>query len=170
MDITERKGRKGSDCCQKEEHESFETSSQTYKMGTFFLESILFLSMYLAHTRQGETNLEEYYKTLKKLGRHTQDIKQKYQISGIIAGMDAQVEVKPRQGPLVGDGTRMSRGNTARYREMESTFESLLMEWITKREDKLANTFAKDGKPARAKTDKLDFWESYIAVPNKWET
>ena len=44
-----------------------------------------------------------------------QDVKQKYHISGIIAGMDAQVEVKPNQEPFVGGGTRVSRGNTAKY-------------------------------------------------------
>ena len=31
-----------------------------------------------------------------------QDIKQKFRISGIIAGMDAQVEVKPHQERFVG--------------------------------------------------------------------
>ena len=32
-------------------------------------------------------------------------------------GMHAQDEVKPRQGPFVGDGTRMSGGSTLRYNE-----------------------------------------------------
>ena len=105
-----------------------------------------------------------------------------YQISGLIAGMDAQVEVKARQGPFVGDGTRMSRGSTARYYRMESKFESLLMEWITKQEIKLANTFCKNWEPTRARTNKLDFWKQgeqhlqkwkiieYMAVLIKWET
>ena len=68
------------------------------------LERILFLLMYLPHTWAGEANLEEYFQTLKGVDRDMQDIKQKYKISGIIAGMDVQVEVKPRQGPFVGDG------------------------------------------------------------------
>ena len=86
-----------------------------------------------------------YYKTLKDLNKNMQEIKQKNHISGIIAGMDAQVEVKLRQGPLVGDGTRMSRGSITRYFEMENKFESLLMEWVTKHEIKLANTLQKLG-------------------------
>ena len=57
-----------------------------------------------------------------------QEIKQEYQISGITAGMDAQVDVKPHQGPYVGEGTRMSRGNKARYLELENRFESLLLD------------------------------------------
>ena len=44
--------------------------------------------------------------------------------------MDAQVEVKPHKEPSVGGGTRMHRGN--KKCEMESKFESLFMEWITK--------------------------------------
>ena len=44
-----------------------------------------------------------------------QDIKQKFHISGIIAGMDAQVEVKPHQEPFVGGGTRMYRVNTTEF-------------------------------------------------------
>ena len=70
--------------------------------------------MYLQHTREGETNLDEYYKTLKEIDNNMQETKQEYQISGITAGMDAQVEVKPHQEPFVGGGTRMSRGNTAK--------------------------------------------------------
>ena len=58
--------------------------------------------------------------------------------------------MKPRQGPpFVGDGTRMSRGNTARNSEMKSKFESLLMESITKHEVKLANTFCKRWEPGK---------------------
>ena len=53
--------------------------------------------MYLPHTWGCEANLEEYYTTLKDIDKNMQDVKQKYQICGIIAGMDAQVEVKPRQ-------------------------------------------------------------------------
>ena len=78
------------------------------------LGSILFLSMFLPHTWGGEI-LEEYYKTLNDLDKNMQDVKQKYHISGIAAGMDAQVEVKPNQEPFVGGGTRVSRGNTAKY-------------------------------------------------------
>ena len=56
------------------------------------------------------------------------------------------------------------------------------MEWITKHEVKLANTFCKKCEPTRAETNKLDFWTQdekqlqkwkifdYIAVPIKWET
>ena len=99
--------------------------------------------MYLPHTWGGEANLKGYYKTLKELDKNLQEVKQKYHISGIIAGMDAQVEVQPRQGSYVGSGTRMSRGSTARYHEMESKFENMPMEWTTKHEIKLANTFCK---------------------------
>ena len=91
------------------------------------------------------------------LERRSQDVKQEYQISGIMAEMDAQVEVKPRQGPFVGDGTRMSRRSTTRYCEMESKCESLLMEWITKHEIKLENTSCENWEPTRASTNKLDF-------------
>ena len=77
------------------------------------LGSILFLSIYLPRTWSGETNLVEYSKTMKDLDKNMHEVKKKYKISGIIAGMDAQVEVKPNQEPLVGSGTRMSRGNTS---------------------------------------------------------
>ena len=109
------------------------------------LQSILFLPMNVPHTCCGEANLEEKYTTLKDLDKNLQDVKQRYHISGITAGTDAQVEVKPRQGSFVGDDTRMSSGSTTRYFVMESKFESLLMEWITNHEIKLANTFAKIG-------------------------
>ena len=55
----------------------------------------------------------------------------KYYISGIIAGMDAQVEVKARQWAFVENGTRLS--------------QSLFMDWITMHEIKLANTLQKMG-------------------------
>ena len=71
----------------------------------FVLGSILFLSMYLPHTWGGEAHLEEYYKTLKGIDENLHEVKQKYNTSGIIAGMDAQVEVKPQQGPFVGSDT-----------------------------------------------------------------
>ena len=61
------------------------------------LESILFLSVYLLHTWGGALNLEEYYEKSREVDENMQDIKQKFHISGIIAGMDAQVEVKPHQ-------------------------------------------------------------------------
>ena len=96
--------------------------------------------MYLPHTWAGEANLQEYNKTLKDVDRNKQDIKEKYQNSVIIAGMDVQVDVKPRQGPFVGDGKECLVENTTRYSEMEGEFESLLMEWVTKHEVKLANT------------------------------
>ena len=98
-----------------------------------------------------------------------QEVKQKYYISSILAGMDAQVEVKPNQEPFVGGGTRMSRGNTAKYCELESKFESLLMEWITKHEIKLANTFCRSWEPTRAKTNKLDFWKQEEQQLQKWK-
>ena len=65
------------------------------------LVSILFLSIYLPHTWSGEPNLEEYYNTLQDLDKNMQEVKQKYQILGITAGMDAQVEVKPNQDSLL---------------------------------------------------------------------
>ena len=65
---------------------------------------LLFLSIYSPHTWSGEANLEEYYKTLEDVDRNMQDITEKYQNSVIIAGLDVQVDVKPRQGPFVGDG------------------------------------------------------------------
>ena len=106
---------------------------------------------------------------MKDLDKNLQDVKQKYQISGIIAGIDAQVGVKPRQGPFVGDGTRMSRGSTTRYYEMENKFEGLLMEWITKHEIKLANTFCKNWEPTRARMNKLDFWKQSEQQLQKWK-
>ena len=39
------------------------------------LKSILFLSMYLPHTWGGAANFQEYYKTLKELGKNLQDVK-----------------------------------------------------------------------------------------------
>ena len=103
--------------------------------------------------------MEEYCKTLKDLDKNVHEVKQKYHISGIAAGMDAQVEVKPNQEPFVGGSTRVSRGNSAKYCDLESKFEGLLMEWFTKHEIKLANTFCKNWEPTRAKTNKLDFWK-----------
>ena len=88
----------------------------------------------------GELNLEEYHETLREVDETSQDIKQKFHISGIIAGLDAQVEVKPHQEPFVGGGTRMYCVNNSKSCEMEAKFESLLMDWITKRDVKLTNT------------------------------
>ena len=113
--------------------------------------------------------MEEYVKTLKDFDKNMQDIKQRYQIAGITAGMDAQVKVKPRQGPLVGDGTGMSRGSTLRHNEMESKFETLLMECITKHEIKLANTFWENWEPTRARTSKLDYWKQSEQQLQKWK-
>ena len=115
------------------------------------LGGFLFLSIYLSHTWRGEENLEEFYKTLKDLSKSMQEVKQEYQISGIMAGMDAQVEVKPNQGPFVVEGTRMSRGNKARYHEVENRFGSLLLEWLVKHNVKLANTFFQIGSPQERK-------------------
>ena len=139
------------------------------------LGSILFLSMYLPHTWSGELNLEGYYKTLKEHARSQAEVQYVWHHC-----WNAQVEVKPNQGAFVGGGTRMSRGNTAKCCELESTFESLLMEWITKHEIALANTFCRNWEPTRAKTNKLDFskqeeeqlqrWKiiDYIAIPIEW--
>ena len=100
--------RKGPSCCSGagsnwKRRSSWKNENRSIKSSKFFL-----LSMYLPHTWRGEANLEEYDKTLKDLDKNMQEVKQKkYQISGIIAAMDAQVKVKPRQGQFVGNGTRM---------------------------------------------------------------
>ena len=133
------------------------------------LGSIFFFSLYLPHTCGGEQHVEEYYKTLKDLDKNMQEVKQKYNILGIIAGIDAQVEVKPNQEPFVGGGTRMSRDNTAKFCELESKFESLLLEGITKHEIKLTNTFCRNWEPTRAKTNKLNFWEQGEEQLQKWK-
>ena len=93
--------------------------------------------------------MEAYCKSLKDLDKNAQEVRQRYKILGIIAGMDAQVEVKPNQEPFVGGGTRRSRCNTAKYHELEGRFESLLLEWITKHEIKLANTFCNNWEPGQ---------------------
>ena len=89
--------------------------------------------------------------------------------------MDAQVEVKPRQGPFVGDGTRMCRGSTTTYSEMESKFECLFIEWITKHEIKLAKignlrgpgqTYWIFWKRSEQQLQKLKIID-YIAVPHQ---
>ena len=67
------------------------------------LGSILFLSLFLPHTWSDEVNLEGYHNTVKDLDKNMQEVKQKYHISGIIAEIDAQVEVKPNQEPFVGE-------------------------------------------------------------------
>ena len=178
MDLAER--REDSHCSQKKNSNLLRYCCRNTRWIRVVLGSILFLSMYLPQTWGGEANLEEYYKTLTEIDKNFKEVKQKYHISGIVAGMDAQVEVKPRQGPIVGSGTRISRGSTARYYDLESKFESVLMEWAAKHEVKLANTFSKHWEPTRAKTNKLDFWTQiaqqlrkivdYIAVPIKRET
>ena len=43
--------------------------------------------MYLPHTWRGEANLEEYYETLKETDENSHEVKLKYNISGIIAGV-----------------------------------------------------------------------------------
>ena len=75
-----------------------------------------------------------------------QEIKQEYQISGIIAGMNAQVEVKPHQ-------ENVSRATWQNLESWKVSLRGLLMEWITKYEVKLANTFCKDWE-ARKSEDK----------------
>ena len=66
------------------------------------LESIFLVSLVvLAHTWGGELNLEECYKTLKVVDRNMQDIKKKFHISRIIAGMNAQVEVNHTRNRLL---------------------------------------------------------------------
>ena len=114
--------RKDCSCSQKDEFEPSSMLLQKHEMDTYCSWSILFLSMNLPYTWGGLANLEEYYKTLKEIDKNLQEVKQNYHISGIIAGMDAQVEVKPHQGPFVGSGTRMSHGSTARLHELESKF------------------------------------------------
>ena len=96
----------------------------------------------------GELHLEEYYKTLRDVDKNMQDIKQKFHISGIIAGMDY-------------------RGNDTDCCEIEANIEGLLMEWITKHDVKFANTFSKGWEPTRAMTNKLDFWEQNEARDGK---
>ena len=76
----------------------------------------------------------------------------------------------------------MSRRSTTRYFELESRFEHVLREWISKHEIKIANTFCNNWEPTRATTNKLDSWKQneqqlqkwkiidYIATPIKWET
>ena len=43
--------------------------------------------MFMPHTWRGETNLEEYNKTLNEVDENMQDIKQTFYLSGIVAGM-----------------------------------------------------------------------------------
>ena len=63
----------------------------------------------------------------------------------------------------------MYRGNNTKYWEMEAKFESPLMEWITKHDVKLTNTFSKGWEPTRAKTNKLDFWKQNETELQKWK-
>ena len=86
------------------------------------LESILFLSIYMPHTRRDEAKLEDYYKTLNAVDENIQEVKQKFYISGITAGMDAQVEVKPHQEPFVG-GEKESRKGENIFAKWEAKFK-----------------------------------------------
>ena len=43
------------------------------------------------------------------------------------------------------------------------------MEWVTKHEFKLVNTFCRKWEPTRAKTKKLDFWKQEEEQPQKWK-
>ena len=52
---------------------------------------------------------------------------------------------------------------------MESKFVSLLVEWGTKHDVKLANTFCKEWEPTRAKTNRLDFWRQSEVQFQKWK-
>ena len=138
--------------------------------------------MYLQHTREGETNLDEYYQTLKEIDKNMQETKQEYQISGITAGMDAQVEVKPHQEPFFVEAQECLDATRQKFGELDSKFEALLMELISKYEVKVANAFCKDWAPTRAETNKLNFWEQdekqlpkwkiidFVAVPIGWIT
>ena len=63
----------------------------------------------------------------------------------------------------------MSRGNTAKFCGMECEFEELFMEWITKHDVKLANTFCKNWEPTRAKTNNMEFWEQDEQQLQKWK-
>ena len=76
-------------------------------------------------TWRGEANLEECYNTLTEIDGHTQGLKQKFKVSRIIAGPDAQVEELPHQEPCVGSGTILSRGNSILCWEMERKFEGV---------------------------------------------
>ena len=71
------------------------------------------------------------------------------------------MEMKPNQGAmLLVESTRVSSWQPrGKYCELESKFVCLLMEWVTKHEIKLANTFCKNWEPTEAKTNKLDFWK-----------
>ena len=71
-----------------------------------------------------------------------QDIKQKFHISGIIAGMGVQIEEKPHQEPFVGGGTKMYRENNTKYCEVKAKFESVFVESSTKHDVGLASTFS----------------------------
>ena len=110
--------------------------------------SILFLSMYLPHIWCVEENLEEYYKTLRHLDKNMQEVKQKSQIFGILPEW--------RQGPFVG----------------EVNFDTLLMEWITKHEVKLANTFWQKLRTYKGHNKKNWFleaeWATIAEVEDDW--
>ena len=58
-----------------------------------------------------------------------------------------------------------------RYHEMESKFETLLMEWIwiKKHEIKLANTFCRSWEPTRARTNRIAFWMRREQQLQKWK-
>ena len=96
------------------------------------LENILFLSMYSPHSWGGEADLEEY-KTPNVVNMNMQDIKQKFYISGIVAGMVAQVEAKPHQELFVGGGMRLYRWEPTRAKTNRLDFwkmsEADLQKW-----------------------------------------
>ena len=156
-------------------------SSASKRRVLVVLVSILFLSIYLPHTWSGEANLEEYYNTLQGLDEHARSQAEVPDLrhhcwNGCASGGEAE------PGQFVGGGTRMFRGITAKYYELESKCESLLMEWVTKHDVKLGNTSCRSWEPTRAKTNKLDFrkqeegqlqkWTiiDHVAVPIQWWT
>ena len=143
------------------------------------LGSIIFLSMY---TWGGEANLQEYYKTLKDLDKNMQEVSRKYHNSGIIAGMDAQVGLKPHQEPFVGGGTRVVRGNAAKYCELEKQIREAAREvdhetrghWQVSFFQKLGTYKSEDKQAGLLEQDEIQLqkWKiiDYIAVRISWST
>ena len=103
--------------------------------------------------------LEEYYKTLKDLDKNLQEVKKKYHISGITAGMDAQVEVKPNHEPFVGGGTTMS-GNTTKYCELDSKFESFALGEVHEARDQAGEYFLQRLGTHKSEDDQAGLLES----------
>ena len=156
---------------------------QKHKMDTFCSWKYpLSLSMYLPHTWGGEANLEEYYKTLKELDKNLHDVRQKYNISGIIAGMDAQVEVKPQQGPSVWkwhESVPKALRDTMNWR---ASLRTCSWSGLQSMESSLQTHSVKIGNLPKPKQTNWTFGcrmnnncrsgkiIDYIATPIKWET